>query len=296
MSEFDVTFLGTSASVPTSRRNVSSVLIRFNGRRFLVDCGEGAQRQMARFGGLKAPDAIFFTHFHPDHTLGLPGLLSSLALAEHENEVEIFGPEGIPKLTDACRAFGGWPKFAVTNLDSQADFDGFEVRSFKTNHGVSESWGYVFQEPDKPGRFNVEAAHRLGIYPGPNYAALQSGKPVRNGAGQTVFPESVIGPPRKGRKVVISGDTRPCKQTLEAAKNADLLIHEATFTSDQRERAIETHHSTAVEAAMLAKNANVKQLILTHFSPRSDLGQTYREAAEVFPNTVLADDGKIIKL
>lgn len=300
MSEFTIRFLGTSASVPTPQRGLPATLIQHEGKRFLVDCGEGTQRQMMMHGGLKAPDAIFITHYHPDHTLGLPGLLATLNMMEHDQPVDVYGPEGIEGLRMLCINAGHRPSFVrfhqTHDHNTLVRVDGMDVTAFRTDHGRTRSQGYVFDEYDRPGRFDVEKAKALGVQPGPDYAKLQRGEDVlvdtRGKQWRDVHPHEVMGPERRGRKVVITGDTRPCSNTWLAAQGADLLIHEATFTQANVERAKQVGHSTVAQARVVAKRANVKELVLTHFSPRESFKDLQAEAQ----GDRLARDGDIISL
>jgi ribonuclease Z len=307
MSEFEITFLGTSASVPTPQRNVAATLIQHEGLRILVDCGEGTQRQMMRFGGLKAPDFIFITHYHPDHDLGLPGLLATLKMAEHEDPIKVIGPPGMLGCEKLCVAAGGAPSF-VEFIETDAGCyhhvsERLSVLPFNTDHDCRDrrskrnsSFGYVFQEADRPGRFDVDKADALAVNPGPDYGRLQAGESVINRGGCEVKPSDVIGPPRPGRKVVITGDTRPCGYTVTAARNADLLIHEATFSDDDHSRAQKTGHSTGRQAAGMAFAAEVRQLALYHISPRTSVGALLNEVEQVWPLTLVAKDGDKISL
>jgi ribonuclease Z len=226
MSEFIVTILGTSASMPTAKRGLPAVLIQHEGKRFLVDCGEGTQRQMMHYGGLHAPDAIFLTHYHPDHTLGLPGLFASLNSMRDEDETEdmlipVYGPnDGIGGVKAMCQRAGGHPSFVQfrgTVNSSIAEYDGLKVTSFPTDHGTV-SQGYVIEEPMRPGRIDVGLARHYGIN-GTAIGALQRGEYI-GGVGLA----DISGPARRDRKVVVTGDTRPSPMTVAAAKNADLLI------------------------------------------------------------------------
>lgn len=312
MSEFEVTFLGTSASVPTVSRNVSGTLIKHNGKRFLVDCGEGTQRQMMQYGGLKAPDAIFLTHYHPDHDLGLPGLFATLNMAEHEDEIVVHGPPGLWGVQKMCAAAGGLPSFVKFKEYGTGGFDviydGLTVSSYTTDHGVKDrvsgynsSFGYVFKEPDRPGRFDVDKALELGIEPGPTYSQLMRGEPVHiYGARYNetpITPDQVIGPPRPGRRLVLTGDTAPCETTVRAASNADVLVHEATFSQANAARARKVKHTTGSQAGTIAAKANVDRLVLTHFSPRDSASGIADEARKHFDGKVVAaKDGMTIKL
>lgn len=295
MSEFIVTILGTSASMPTAKRGLPAVLIQHEGRRFLVDCGEGTQRQMMLYGGLHRPDAVFLTHYHPDHMLGLPGLFSSLNMIaddEEERPTSVFGPpEGLGGIQSLCQRAGGHPRFVKFYRAEGSDmtYGNLKVTPFQTDHGVP-SQGYVFQEDSRPGRIDVEKAKSLGVE-GIGIGMLQGGDEID---GITLA--DISGPPRPGRKVVISGDTRPSPATVAAAKNADLLIHEATFSEANRSRARRVKHSTGREAGWVAKAANVRKLVLTHFSPREDANYIRHEAAGAVREIAAAKDGDTFEI
>jgi ribonuclease Z len=305
MSEFEITFLGTSAAVPTITRGLPATLIQYNGQRFLVDCGEGTQRQMMQYGGLKAPDAIFLTHYHPDHDLGLPGLLATLKMAEHDSPLTIYGPPGLWGAEKLCVAAGGNPRFTRwIEVEPGQDiyFDGITITPFVTEHGCidrqsgkNSSVGYLFKENDRPGRFNVDLARELGVEPGPDYSKLQNGEGVWDKWNlKFITPDRVIGKSRRGRQVAITGDTAPSQLVEKAVNRVDLLIHEATFTMDQVGRANKVKHSTIQHAMNIAANAVVGNLVLTHFSPRSE-GKVMREEVAqwqaICPPTRLAHDG-----
>jgi ribonuclease Z len=278
MSEFIVTILGTSASMPTAQRALPAVLIQHEGRRFLVDCGEGTQRQMMKYGGLHQPDAVFLTHYHPDHMLGLPGMFASLNMMRDDAVLDpttVYGPEGLGGIRSMCQRAGGHPSFVrfIDNFDSWISYGSLTITPFATDHGCA-SQGYVLQEDPRPGRIDVAKAKSLGVE-GIGIGMLQGGDEID---GITLA--DISGPPRPGRKVVITGDTRPSPTTVEAAKNADLLIHEATFSEANRSRAKRVKHSTGREAGWVAKAANVDKLVLTHFSPREDWRYVAEQAGE----------------
>lgn len=298
--EFLITFLGTSASMPTAQRALPATLIQYGGTRILVDCGEGTQRQMMKHGGLHAPTAIFLTHYHPDHDLGLPGLLASLKMMEHDKPVTIYGPPGIEGVVTMCKRSGGWPSFArYQEMENHERYTigGLRVTAFRTDHDV-QSLGYQFSERNHPGRFDVDKADALAVNPGPDYGKLQRGESVINRGGREVLPSDVIGPARPGRKLVISGDTRPTARTVEAAKGANLLVHEATFSQANEDRAKKVGHSTGREAAMLAKAAGVGKLVLHHFSPRETVRDIVHEASSKDSNINIhaARDGDTVEL
>jgi ribonuclease Z len=296
--DLDVVFLGTSGSAPTARRSPSATLIRRGGERMLVDCGEGTQRQLLRSSvGLVDLEEVFLTHLHADHYLGLPGLLKTFALRGRMLPLTVYGPQGTRALVSSLgRVFGKltYP-LVVTDLDigDVLQRDGYRLQSFETRHGV-ESIGYSLIEDGRPGRFDVEGADRLGVPDGPLRGLLQRGEPVTLDDGTTVQPAQVLGEPRRGRKLVLTGDTAPCEPAVIAAAGADLLVHEATFLADERERAQETLHSTAGEAALVAREAGVELLALTHLSGRYTAREVETEARVLFERTVVPGDFDVI--
>lgn len=289
-----VTFIGTSASVPSAARGTSATLISRGGARWLVDCGEGTQRQLLRSGlGLADVDVVFLTHLHGDHFLGLPGMLKTFALRGRTEPLLLVGPKGLDDLMHTLQPLIGRTPFHLEVREcGPGDVlrdDGCVMRAFHTDHGV-RSLGYALVEDDRPGAFDVGAARTLGVPDGPMLGELQRGADVTTPAGAVVRPGQVMGEARAGRVVVLSGDTRPCAATEEAARGADLLVHEATFCDDHLERAIETRHSTSVEAAALAVRADVRMLALTHVSSRVQPREVRREAEQIFPGVVVPRD------
>ena len=288
-----VTFIGTAASVPTASRGTSATLVVRGGSRVLVDCGEGTQRQFLRSGlGLIDLDAILLTHLHGDHYLGLPGLLKTYALRGRTEPLAIVGPPGLAALLGALQAVVGRLPFPLDVGEAQPGrvlaLDGASWEAFPTRHSV-RSLGFALIEDPRPGMFDVAAARALGVSAGPLYGRLQHGDTIRVGDAE-VRPEQVLGPPRAGRSVVITGDTEPCEATVVAATGAELLVHEATFLDEERERARETRHSTAREAADVARRAGVQLLALTHLSSRFLAREIRKEAAAVFGETVVPRD------
>ena len=266
--DLDVVFLGTAGSMPTARRSPTALVVRRGGERLLFDCGEGSQRQFLRSTlGLVDLSEIFLTHYHADHYLGLPGMLKTFSLRGRELRLTVFGPPGLNDLFASLRRIFGRLTFDLDLVELQPgtalERDGYLLETFPVEHGVS-SLGYALVELPRPGRFDVQGADRLAVPPGPERGALQRGEPVSLADGSVVRPEQVLGPARPWRKLVISGDTTPSRAVVEAAADADLLIHEATFCEEERERAEETRHSTAVQAAQVALAASVKMLALTH--------------------------------
>jgi len=275
MSILRLTFLGTSAAMPTLHRNVSGLAVKADGDLLLFDCGEGSQRQMIRFGTGFSVDAVFFTHFHADHYLGIIGFLRTLGMGGRVEPLTLYGPPPARKILDAAIHLGvdrlAFP-VEVQELRGGEFLQrkGYGIRAVRVDHRVN-ALGYALEEDVRPGRFDPEAAKRLGVASGPEFGKLQKGQAVKLADGTEVKPEQVMGAARTGRRVVISGDTRPCAAMVEISRGADLLVHEATFSDDEQARALETRHSTAREAAKVAAEAKVKRLVLTHLSSRHDV-------------------------
>ena len=297
-----VTFLGTSAARPTVERNVSGLAIHREGETLLFECGEGTQRQMMRYGVSFALSEIFFTHFHADHFLGVIGLIRTLGLQGRPEPLFLYGPKGAKKVLSTAMQLGvervPFPVEinevkAGDTVSGPIKRDGYGICAFPTEHGGGPSLGYLLKEHTRRGRFDVEKARALGIPEGPLWGKLTKGEPVQLANGQTVLPSEIIGEARPGRLVAFTGDTRPCAATVEAAQGADLLIHEATFGEEERDRARDTGHSTAKEAAQVALAAKAKRLVLSHVSARYSISadELVREAREVFPNAAVAKDG-----
>jgi ribonuclease Z len=287
-------FAGTAGSVPTARRGLPALLLRRGGDRLLFDCGEGTQRQLLRTVGLPDMQAVFLTHHHADHWLGLPGMLKSFELRDREAPLTVYGPPGTSDLMHAMRIVYGrlrYP-FAVVDLEAgdAVTRDGYEIAPFNVRHR-GHAFGYAIVEDERAGRFDAELATRLGVPFGPDFGRLQRGEIV-NG----VSPEQVIGPARAGRKIVISGDTAPCEMVRVAAHQADLLVHEATFIEEERDRALQTGHSTAHQAAELARDAEVRMLALTHVSTRYAGAEIRDEARAIFERTEVPRDFDLIEV
>jgi ribonuclease Z len=298
--DLDLVFLGTSGSMPTAQRAPTAILVRRGGERLLFDCAEGTQRQLLRSEiGLVELKEIFLTHYHADHYLGLPGMLKTFALRGREEPITIYGPTGLRKLFVALKVIFGqltYPYFLEELRPGRVlDRGDYELATFPVAHGL-HSIGYALVERPRPGRFDVDTAKELGVPEGPERGALQDGRAVTLSDGRTVTPEMVLGPERPGRKLVLAGDTAPSPTVLEAARGADVLVHEATFCHEEEERARETAHSTALDAAALAREADVRLLALTHLSPRYVGGQVAAEARTVFPETVVPKDFDIIEI
>jgi ribonuclease Z len=298
--DLDVVFLGTSGSAPTAQRGLSATLIRRGGERLLFDCGEGTQRQLLRSQiGLVDLREIFVTHYHADHFLGLPGLLKTYALRGREAPITIFGPEGLRDLFGSLRRIFGrltYPYDLVELRPGEVlEREEYRLSAFAVAH-MRASLGYALAELPRPGRFDVEAADALGVPAGRERGVLQGGEPVTLADGRVVLPADVLGPPRAGRRVVLTGDTAPAVSVTEVAAGADVLVHEATFCEDEVERARETLHSTAADAAAVGRDAGVKLLALTHLSTRYPRRAIAEEARAVFPDTVVPRDFDTVEL
>lgn len=290
--DFDVLFLGTAGSAPSARRALPATLVRRGGDRLLFDCGEGTQRQLLRSIGLVDLEEIFLTHFHADHFLGLPGMLKTFGLRGREAPLTIYGPPGLRALWSALGPLVRGNPFDVRLEELEAGVplrrDGYLVAPYRVEHRVM-AYGYALVEEERPGRFDEARARELGVAPGPDFGRLQRGEAVAGSAG-VVEPSQVLGEARPGRKLVLTGDTAPSAATEAVAHDADVLIHEATFTREEAPRARETAHSTAHEAAELATRAGVALLALTHVSPRYAGRELRDEAREAFPGTVVPRD------
>ena len=296
--DLDVVFLGTGGSVPTARRSTAAVLVRRGGERMLFDCGEGTQRQMQRSTGLVQLDRIFLTHFHADHWLGLPGLLKTYDLQARERPLAIHGPPGLRDLMGTLERLIGRTRYEL-ELDElgpgdEVAIEDAAVRPFEVAHR-GRAQGYALVEEPRPGRFDTDAARGLGVEPGPAFGALQRGEEVA-GTDGPVRPEQVMGAERPSRKLVITGDTAPCEMTRVAAHQADLLIHDGSFAAEEAERAAETGHSTARDAARLAREAEVRYLALVHVSSRYNVTAVVEEAREEFPGAEAPRDFDILEI
>jgi ribonuclease Z len=304
MSSLRLTFLGTSAAAPTAHRNLSGLFVKREGQCFLFDCGEGTQRQMIRFGTGFSLDGVFFTHFHADHYLGIIGFLRTLGMLGRTEKLLLCGPRPaatfLPKVIRLGVDDAPLPVEIVEVEPGAVVYrgDGYRIEAFATDHRIP-SVGYALIEDVRPGRFDVGAARAAGIAEGPLFGKLQRGESIYLPNGRLVTPEEVLGPPRSGRRVVISGDTRPCDGTIEISAGADVLVHEATFGDAEQARARETRHATAREAAIVAREAGAKRLVLTHLSTRYDRepGILLGEAREELANgkaVDVAEDGWVI--
>ena len=296
--DLSVIFLGTGGSVPSARRATACVLIRAGGRRILIDAGEGAQRQMILSTGLGHVDEIDLTHLHADPYHGLPRPLKTNDLLERRQPLRVVGPAGLGGLFDALRRIFGKLRYEVELVElgpgEAIEHDGFEMRSFAVEH-LMKALGYAFVEPQRPGRFDVDAARGLGITDERDFGRLQRGETISVN-GSDVTPDQVMGDPRAGRKLVVTGDTSPCETTSVAAHEAQLLVHDGTFAVEETARATETGHSTALDAAALARDAEVGMLAIVHVSSRYSVGTVLDEAREVFPNTIAPRDFDLIEV
>jgi ribonuclease Z len=294
-----VTFLGTSGAVPTTERNPSALLVEREGDRLLFDCGEGTQRQMMHYDTGFDVEHVFITHIHGDHVLGLPGLTQTWDFNERETPLAVHAPAGTrTHVENLLNVTGDHPSYPVRVTQVEAgdvvlETAAYEVRAVPVDHRTN-AVGYALVEDERKGRFDREKAEEeFGIPPGPEYSKLHNGEAVEHD-GRTIQPEEVVGPPRPGRRLVYTGDTRPTQGVVEAAADADLLVHDGTFGEDHRERALETAHSTAREAAKVANDAGAKRLALTHISTRyTGRGhELERQAADSFDGRLfVADDG-----
>lgn len=297
-------FLGTAASRPTVERGVSSLALIREGETLLFDCGEGTQRQMMRYGITFALDDIFFTHFHTDHVLGVVGLVRTFQLGARTAPLRLWGPRGAARVLKQHIFAGGSERLGypleIEELAPGAVVRrrGYELRTFALDHRGTPTLGYALVEDDRLGRFDPDAARALGVPEGPLWGRLHRGERVTLPDGTVVDPSRIVGPARPGRTVVITGDTRPTAAAVEAATGADVLVHEATFAEDEAARAAETGHSTAREAALVARAAGVGRLFLTHVSARysRDASVLEREARAAFPATWVARDGMEVEV
>jgi ribonuclease Z len=290
--EIDVLFLGTAGSAPTRARGLPAVLIRCGGEQLLFDCGEGTQRQLLRAGGLAAVDAVFISHLHADHLLGLPGMLKTFSLQDRDAPLAVHGPPGLRALFEVLAPVIGRLTYEVMLVElapgERFEGTGYAVSAFEVSHNVP-AFGYAVVEDERPGRFDADRARELGVAEGPDFGALQGGEPVE-GAQGVVTPDQVMGEPRPGRKIVLSGDTAPAEMTRVAAHRASLLIHEATFAGADADRAALTGHTTAVQAAAIAAEAEVELLALVHLSQRYAPADIEAEARAEFERTIVPRD------
>jgi len=298
-----VVFLGTAGSIPTTRRGLPAIAVQRKGELILLDCGEGVQRQMIQAGlGFHRKMKVFITHLHGDHVLGLPGLFQTMSMLDRKRKLEIYGPPGTEAFVNAIQQT---VQFTLTfpievseirDAGLVCEEKEYEVYATWADH-VIPSLAYALNEKPRPGKFYPERAKSLGIPEGPLWSKLQHGSAVKLSNGRVVKPEEVTGPPRPGRKIVYTGDTRPWKALVRFAEGADLLIHDATFDDELWERAREDGHSTPSQAAETAKEARVTRLVLTHISARyKEHGLLLEQARKVFPHVDVAEDFMKIEL
>jgi ribonuclease Z len=296
--DLSVLFLGTAGSMPTVQRAPASLLIRRGGDRLLIDCGEGTQRQLLRSVGLPDIEHVFLTHFHADHFLGLPGMLKTFALRGRTTPLTIHGPRGLDTLMSDLRRIYGKLTYEVRLVElapnEAVELDGYRVGAYAVEHRT-EALGYALVEDERPGRFDPARAAELGVEPGPQFGLLQRGQAVEAG-GRTVHPREVMGESRPGRKVVVTGDTEPCESTVAIAHQAELLVHDGTFADEEIDRARQTGHSTARQAAEVARAAEVSMLALTHLSSRYFAPVIEKEASAVFEPSVVPRDFDVIEV
>jgi ribonuclease Z len=273
MTQLNIIFLGTGGSWPTVKRNVSSVAIKRGSEIILFDCGEGTQRQFqkSKLSYMQITN-IFISHFHGDHFLGLPGLFQTMQLNDREKPVHIYGPEGMIKLTSQLLTLGYFrPSYDIVAHEIKGgdsiDFNGYSINVLKVDHNIP-ALAYCLQEMKRPGKFDKPKALGLDIPEGPLFSKLQKGQSITLNNGKIITPNMVLGPARDGRKIVISGDTKPLQSMIKFSKEADILIHETTFDSELEDISLEYGHTTAHQAAEIAQKAKVKLLFLTHISPR----------------------------
>lgn len=298
-----VRFLGTAASRPTVERGVSAISITREGETLLFDCGEGTQRQMMRYGVSFALAEVFFTHVHSDHLLGITGLIRTMALQGRTEPLRLWTPRSTGKTLRQCINIGGerttFP-VDITELEAGASLKrgDYRIDTFAVDHRGTAALGYALVEEERRGRFNPDLARELGIPEGPLWGRIHRGESITLEDGRVIEPQALVGERRRGRRIVLTGDTRPCDSTIAAAQDADLLIHEATFAEEESARALETGHSTAREAAQVALQASARRLVLTHISARysRDTRDLEQEARSVFANTMIARDGTEIEL
>ncbi|MEW4370022.1 ribonuclease Z [Paenibacillus kandeliae] len=293
-------FLGTNAGVPTLQRNVTSIGLRLYEERkalWMFDCGEGTQHQVLRSHlKLSKLEKIFITHLHGDHLFGLPGLLSSRGNQGGVTPLDVYGPPGLKQFVDTAMGLSQSRVEYELNVYEHEGGVVFEDETFRVEAALLEhridSYGYRIIEKDRPGQLNFELLKQHGIQPGPIYGKLKNGGSITLDNGETLHSHQVVGEPKKGKIITILGDTRPCDNVLVLAKDANLLVHEATFSQDLQETARKYYHSTAIEAAEAAREAGAQELILTHFSSRykdeDQLQELLLEAKTVFEHTELA--------
>ncbi|MEM3552472.1 MAG: ribonuclease Z [Candidatus Bathyarchaeia archaeon] len=292
----DIIFLGSGGSIPTKKRNLPCILVKREGELLMFDCGEAAQKQFLSIkAGINKNMKIFISHMHGDHVLGLPGLIQSFSLLGRERKLEIYGPKGIKKFLNCIKKnipFNLSFKIDIHEVDEGEilEENAYIIKAAWANHTIP-CLSFALIEKPKPGKFNPEKARKLGIPEGPLWKKLQMGESIKIDS-KIIEPKEVVGPPRPGVKIVYSSDTRPCKALEELSKNADLLIFDSTFDNSKKDKAKEYGHSTCLQAAEIAKKANVKKLVLTHLSPiyEGHEDELIKQARKIFKKTLLAED------
>ncbi len=291
--DLELVFLGTAGATPTVDRGSPGILLMRGGERILIDCGEGTQRQLMRSVGLARIGLILITHMHGDHYLGLPGLLKTYSLLGRDEPLVLLGPGGLYEVMRDAERLVGKPRFpfVVEEVGEGLALEaaGYVLRTAATDHGLP-GVAWCLEEQERPGAFHPERAVELGVAPGPDFGRLQRGEPVLAASGVEVNSGQVMDESRPGRKIVVTGDTRPAPGVVALAGGASVLVHDSTFGESERVRALETGHSTAREAAEVAREAGVGTLVLTHVSSRHGWRELRDEARTVFPNSVLPKD------
>lgn len=302
MTQLRIIFLGTGGSWPTVKRNVSALAIKRGSEILLFDCGEGTQRQFQQSNlSYMQISKIFITHFHGDHFLGLPGLIQTMQLNDRDTPLHIYGPKGMEDLTDHLLTLGYFrPSYEIISHDitngDEVEFEEYSIHVLKVKHNVP-AFSYCLEEQQRPGKFNKPKALELGIPEGPLFSKLQCGQTITLANGKNITPDMILGPSRKGRKIVISGDTMPCEEMIAFSKNADVLVHEATFDSELEDIAKEYGHTTAAQAAEVAKKADVEKLFLVHISPRYlDYRVLENDARKIFVQSFVPKDFQEIEV
>lgn len=303
MVNMQLVFLGTSSAAPTIERGLSSIALMRDGELLLFDAGEGMQRNFIKAGlGMNRKMKVFVTHMHADHCVGLLGLLQTMALQGRERRLDVYGEPRVGEfLCENMRIIKFHLTFevAIHEIEEEGPVvreDGYEVSCCRASHSIP-AFSYKLQEADRPGAFNLGEAKRLGVPEGELYSRLQHGQDVVLQDGRTVRSSDVVGPPRRGRKVGISGDTRPSDRLADFFSGCDVLVFESTYSHERHDKAVENWHSTATEAAALAKRAGAKKLFLTHFSARYDeTSVLVKEAAAIHGNVEAAEDLKVVEI